>query len=229
MGKAEYAPQQYKEGKCTYSCNDVSLVGMDELKDPSVLDRLFPGQKVRFLQEPENSFDSGAVQVISQFNDRIGYLPKESKIKGMVNEWIDRGNPIWAEIDSINLTSPKNGIVLNVAFFSEDTGNAENKAEYRYSPEEKQTTAPQTVIVNHYYTASAPTAYRPLSPKSKWIAFILCLIFGVIGIHRFYVGKVGTGILWFLTGGMFGIGFIIDLIGILTGCFTDKAGLFLKQ
>lgn len=49
--------------------------------------------------------------------------------------------------------------------------------------------------------------------------------FPLAGLHRFYVGKIGTGILWFLTGGMFLIGQIIDMIMILTGQFKDRYGL----
>jgi hypothetical protein len=49
--------------------------------------------------------------------------------------------------------------------------------------------------------------------------------FGVCGLQRFYVGKIGTGILWFLTGGIFGIGQIIDVIMILVGQFKDRYGL----
>ena len=51
---------------------------------------------------------------------------------------------------------------------------------------------------------------------NKWLAFAFCLLFGYMGIHRFYEGKIGTGILWLCTFGMFGIGWIIDLIIILT-------------
>ena len=67
------------------------------------------------------------------------------------------------------------------------------------------------------------------STQNKWVAFFLCLFLGFIGIHRFYVGKVGTGILYLFTGGIFGIGWIVDLIMILVGSFTDKSGHFLKE
>lgn len=48
---------------------------------------------------------------------------------------------------------------------------------------------------------------------------------GICGLQRFYVGKVGTGILWFLTGGLFGIGQLVDIIMILVGQFKDRYGL----
>jgi len=49
--------------------------------------------------------------------------------------------------------------------------------------------------------------------KSKGTAYILWLIsiFGWLGFHHFYLGKIGKGIIWILTGGVFGIGSLIDL------------------
>ena len=50
-------------------------------------------------------------------------------------------------------------------------------------------------------------------------------IFGICGLQRFYVGKIGTGILWFLTAGIFGVGQLIDVILIIVGSFKDRYGL----
>ena len=63
-----------------------------------------------------------------------------------------------------------------------------------------------------------------IPPKSKFVALLLCIFFGVLGSHRFYVGKFGTGLIWLFTLGFFGIGWILDLIMIIVGAFKDKFG-----
>ncbi len=62
--------------------------------------------------------------------------------------------------------------------------------------------------------------------KSKTTALILCIIglFGIGGLHRMYVGKVGSGVLHLLTAGICYIGTILDLISILSGGFRDSYG-----
>ena len=62
-----------------------------------------------------------------------------------------------------------------------------------------------------------------VSEKSRLVALLLCFFLGWLGAHRFYVGKVGTGILMPLTlGGFFGIWVLVDLIFIACGIFRDK-------
>ena len=63
-----------------------------------------------------------------------------------------------------------------------------------------------------------------VSSKSKITALLLCIFLGTLGLHRFYVGKVGTGIVWLLTLGIFGIGVLIDIIMLAMGKFKDKQG-----
>ena len=60
-------------------------------------------------------------------------------------------------------------------------------------------------------------------------AFLLCFFFGIFGIHRFYVGKIGTGILQLVTLGGVGIWSLIDFIMIIIGRFTDKEGNTITQ
>jgi TM2 domain-containing membrane protein YozV len=67
-----------------------------------------------------------------------------------------------------------------------------------------------------------------VSEKSG-IACLLFLIFlAPFGIHRIYVGKVGTGILFFLTMAGLGIWWLIDLILLIAGAFTDSNGAKVK-
>lgn len=60
-------------------------------------------------------------------------------------------------------------------------------------------------------------------------AMLLCFFVGFLGVHRFYVGKVGTGIIQLFTLGGFGIWALIDFIMIVVGSFTDKDGNKITQ
>ena len=66
------------------------------------------------------------------------------------------------------------------------------------------------------------------SDKKKWVAFFLCLFGGPCGLHLFYVGKFGKGILYFCTMGLFLFGWLHDLGLILKGKFQDNIGNYLR-
>ena len=94
------------------------------------------------------------------------------------------------------------------------------------------------VIIQNIYNGPAPTQqpqyappqqpYTYTSQKDKLTTLILCIFLGYFGVHNFYVGKFFKGIIYLFTYGLFGIGWIIDVISIATGKFTDSKGLPLK-
>lgn len=51
--------------------------------------------------------------------------------------------------------------------------------------------------------------------KNKWVAFLLCVLLGYVGAHKFYEGKFIMGVLYIFTFGLFGIGWLIDCIVLL--------------
>lgn len=63
-----------------------------------------------------------------------------------------------------------------------------------------------------------------VSEKSWKVTAILFHTLGIFGAHRFYVGKIGTGLLYLFTGGLLGIGALIDFVMLYTGNFTDVFG-----
>jgi len=66
--------------------------------------------------------------------------------------------------------------------------------------------------------------------SSKWLTvFLLSIFLGELGVDRFYVGKIGTGVIKLLTLGGCGVWWLIDWIMILAEKFTDKDGNIIKK
>lgn len=63
---------------------------------------------------------------------------------------------------------------------------------------------------------------------NRWLLAVICFFLGYLGVHRFMVRKIGTGIIYLFTLGIFGIGVLVDFIMILAGMFTDKEGNEIK-
>lgn len=95
----------------------------------------------------------------------------------------------------------------------------------------------KNIIINNNNSASASASAiaggfgNLVSPKSRLVTLLLCFFLGILAVHRFYVGKVGTGILMIIL--MFtGIGEIwlfVDFLMIIFGAFTDSHGLKIKN
>lgn len=86
--------------------------------------------------------------------------------------------------------------------------------------EVKQTEQPSIVINNANTNTNTNTnnlnaAMLGIRTKNKWVAFLLCFFLGYLGAHKFYEGRVGSGILYLFTVGLFGIGWFIDCIILL--------------
>jgi len=67
-------------------------------------------------------------------------------------------------------------------------------------------------------------AAKALDEKKILPVFLLAFLLGPFGAHRFFVGKVGTGLLQLFTLGGLGLWVLVDLVMIITGNFTDKDG-----
>lgn len=75
----------------------------------------------------------------------------------------------------------------------------------------------------------ADSSTGPRSDKDYLVTVLLCFFLGTFGVHRFYVGKVGTGLLMLVTLGGFGIWTLIDFIIVVLGNFTDSDGRKIKN
>ena len=83
-----------------------------------------------------------------------------------------------------------------------------------------------TVMMAAFSWLSDLAVFGKLPDSSNLVSILVC---GGIGVHRYYVGKIGTGILYTLTLSLFGIGCLVDLIKIATGKFTDKDGNYIQK
>ena len=68
----------------------------------------------------------------------------------------------------------------------------------------------ERIIINNSNVRSG--MYRE---KNKWVALALCVFLGCFGGHKFYEGKTGVGVLYLFTGGLLGIGLLVDIVTLL--------------
>lgn len=94
----------------------------------------------------------------------------------------------------------------------------------RQVEEIRSNAAPANIVINNDNHAvnsnvNTNTVHAGISrtgkEKNKWVALLLCLFLGYVGAHKFYEGKIGMGILYLFTGGLFFIGVVIDFFVLL--------------
>ncbi len=100
------------------------------------------------------------------------------------------------------------------------------------TPKEENTTVQHIHVHNHYYgsqgdasTESNSSTRNGVSTRNRLILTALFFTLGAVGAHKFYSGRIGMGILYALTGGLFGIGLFFDFFSILFGTPKDNLGL----
>lgn len=115
--------------------------------------------------------------------------------------------------------APMNGNKCDYCGYQENTGGVDiNVSQQTIQPNQQ----PQINIHQNIQM-------QPNSPKSKVTAILLCLFLGWIGAHQFYTRKYFLGFLYLCTGGLFGIGVIVDIVLLITNKFRDGNGFLIKD
>lgn len=126
------------------------------------------------------------------------------------------------DIAPVNLQKQQDTTVQNTKFCKHCGGKIPSDAVLctlcgRQVEEISQSSAqPQIIINNDNINTNTNMVGMPgLHAKNKWVAVLLCLFLGVFGVHRFYEGKIGTGLLYLFTLGLGGFGVLVDFIILL--------------
>jgi len=115
----------------------------------------------------------------------------------------------------------------NSAEYPNDYGyRADPNYAYRQAPYNNPYYRQNPYAQNYGYSY---TNRGPISSKSRLAALLLCIFLGMIGVHHFYAGRVGYGVLYIFTGALFGIGWLVDLILIATGSYKDQYGFVIED
>ncbi len=97
-----------------------------------------------------------------------------------------------------------------------------------YHAPESQPQVQQPVYVQQPIYIQQPVYVKPRSDKSRLVMLLLWFFLGYLGVHYFYVGRIGKGILYLLTFGLFGLGWFFDFFSIILGTPKDGNGLPVK-
>lgn len=165
----------------------------------------FAEQDAQLVPEPENPHDPNAIRVVVD-GKTVGHIARDNTAR--ISDIIRRGLTVKANITGgphKEISETEDGMLLS------------EKEDYDFR-----------VRLSFYeqvrVAAEEVRAQKGASEKNHTIALLLAIFLGFLGAHRFYVGKPGTGILWLLTVGIFGIGWLVDVVWLLGNGFDDWSG-----
>lgn len=158
------------------------------------------------IPEPNNQYDPNAIRVDVN-GVTVGHVAKDNTAR--IRNMLESGPIVKA-----NITGGPHKEISE----TEDGMLASEKEDYDFRV---RLSFYEQDLAQH---DAEPSRRGQVSQKNYTATLLLCLFLGLLGIHRFYVGKTGTGILWLLTGGLLGFGAIFDLIMILSNMFEDWDG-----
>jgi len=173
-----------------------------ESRQEIIRERLYEYDSLDLRREPDNEYDNNAIAVYTDTGEQIGYL--SSEVAEELAPLMDDGWEVKAVVKDI---TGDEGKISGVNIEIEKIPPSQVKIKPVSKPT-KQTSAPKQ------------------SKKNFFVALFLCVFFGYLGVHRWYVGR---GSWWYtLTIAWGGVGWIVDTIAILLGKFKDHRGLPIK-
>jgi restriction system protein len=184
--------------------------------------------ELSLIREPKNPHDHNAVavyadnwEVDTDWDPQIGYLSTE--VAAQVAPKMDEGYRVDCELHQRTGGGDENyGVNIQVTITDEKvvpaTPEQIEMSRHNYMPaladKPVKTKRPPKQARSSYVTNT--------SDKSKKTALLLCIFLGIFGAHYFYVGRIGKGLLYLFTAGLFAIGWLVDIFVILSGSFRDN-------
>lgn len=183
-----------------FGCSDEDFISKHS-DGKRVYEYSFASVPVELIPEPNNPYDPNAIAVIAS-GEKIGYVPRE--LCKTVSELISCEYSVRAKIG----------------------GGASKKVVH--SNGEVRVRIEQYEYTVHIFIDSqadiAPKSTPKQSRKSKWVALVLCVFLGFLGVHYFYLGRKWKGILYLCTCGLIYIGWVYDIYAIAVGKLVDGKG-----